>query len=268
MRSPFLVHVLRLVRRVCGKLRGLWQVGLAEGVGGWLDRLTLGDAPVLAGLRAKLAAFVHARGPVWFKIRISTALLVAACLAMVFSPGGGVGTPSAWVALGMGFSWVGDALLMRYPPARRAVRQYFLWSIAFFAAAQCCYIRMLYGLYAGAGDGTHWPMWLAVLIYAGTAMVAMCAFILPNEHQPLVLRLAAIPYALLVSWMAGSAVAVCVVTVGRGALLMAGGLLFYLSDALVTQARLGSVRLRYADFWIWVTYAPAQLFLILGAAHM
>ncbi len=252
--------IVRIGTRVGRALPKLYKSGVAEGLGAWLDKLTLNDDPVLAGPRGRVMAFVRRKGRVWIKIRIATILLVAAAIAMLLKNS----APSKWVCAGMAFSWLGAAMLMEFKPISAMVRQVFLWGMFCYALAQLCYIHALRLLYIASGSYMHWPMWALAGFFCLLSVLEMCRSVLPNTRQPIALRVGALPYAMLVSTMCGFAVAVCIATVGKGWLVMLAGILFYLSDMLVALNTLGGLRMQRRDFWVWILYAPAQLLLVWG----
>ena len=215
-------------------------------------------------LRAAWRGFLARGGAAWIKIRVSALLVGLAALLLVRERSAAM----AWMCAGMGFSWLGDAMLMQYPPIRRAVRQYFLWGMGFFALAQGMYLMGLWTAYWRVGSQVTWPVWLLCGVYCLVALGELCWMVLPNRGQPLALRLGALVYALLLSLMAGLAAAVCVATRGRAWALLLGGLSFFVSDMLIALTDYGSLRLKHRDFWIWATYAPAQLLLLLGMAAL
>lgn len=261
-RSRPLARLWRWLKRTGNWLADLLtgQTGIAEGLGGWLDRLTLNDDPVFLRQRRWLSAFLERNGSQWFKIRLSALLLLSAGLVAVLHGG----PASAWIAVGMGVSFIGDALLMEYRPISRLVRQFFLWGMIAFAAAQVCYIVALRPLYFQGGSYMMWPMYTMIGIYLVVSLLELLRTVLFNKRQPVLLRLCTLPYAALVSTMAGTAAGVCIATAGRGWALLLAGLLFYVSDMLVALTNFGSLKMRHRDFWVWLLYVPAQLLLILG----
>ncbi len=200
----------------------------------------------------------------YFRIRISAALMVLAALLALFHPGPVMGL----ICAGMGFSFLGDAMLMEYPPIRSLVRQYFLWGMGFFAVAQALYTRALWLLYARGSGNLQWPLWLMIALFVIAGLVFMAWIVLFRHRQPLVLRIGATIYSVLVATMAGSAVAVCIATVGRGWPLLIGGPLFMISDLLIALRDFSGADMERGDTWIWLTYVPAQLLLIVGSAAL
>lgn len=194
------------------------------------------------------------------KIVLSSLLLALSCVACAASPS--VFTALACAA--MGFSWLGDALLMQYPPVARRLRQYFLWGMAAFFCAQACYTRLFLRLGEALGTQSLLVVYgfIAVFVAAGVAAwVRTMAF---NRAQMLVLRIGALLYAVIVSLMAASACALFVARPWPGLLMLVGGLMFYVSDLLIALSNFGSLHLRHRDIAIWALYAPAQALLLTG----
>ncbi len=256
----------RAIKRA-GKFLGDIGRLLTEPVlGGMLDELTLNDAKPFGRTRAWAKRLWRnaAENEQAVKIRISAILVLLASILTVIHPHRAM----ALVCAGVGFSFFGDAMIMRYPPIAKLVRQYFLWGMGCFAVAQILYQRAMLALYLGTGATAMWPLWIMVVAFGLLVLILLCAAVLFRPNQPLVLRAGALVYALLLAAMTGSTVAVCIATAGRGWPLMFGGLLFMISDLLIALTNLGGVHLEHREFWIWVTYVPAQLLLIFGTAAL
>lgn len=249
-------------RRFWGWLTRFVSHGADERVASWLDQYTLQAGPPLVRTRAFLLRLFQPPHNMKVKITLSTLLWLLALLLKVLM-GGRI---ASFMLLGMTLCWFGDALLMRYPPVSRWVRQYFLWGMSAFALAQIFYLSALWQLYFAAASQTHWVLFSALAATEGTALIILSRTVLPNRRQPLPLRLGALAYALLIGAMAGFSLAVCIATVGRGWAVMLGGLLFFTSDMLIALMDFGGLRTPYREVSIWSTYVPAQMCLIIGAA--
>lgn len=224
----------------------------------------------IAGMWAKARAWLgdraarYVRNERYVKIRTSAALVMLAGIMTAFHPR----APMALVCAGMGFAFFGDAMLMQYPPIRDKVRQYYLWGMACFAVTQTLYARAMWLLYTRASGNILWPIQLTVFLAIAGALVFMGRVALFSRKQPLILRIGATLYALLVAAMAGGAVAVCFAMAGRGWMLLTGGLLFFLSDSIIALNDFGGSSMDHKDAWIWFTYVAAQILLILGTASL
>ncbi len=270
----------RIWAAMCAPFLRLWQRPWVQGIarrtqrvvrfltepvlGGLMDRYTADDAPPFRRFRAWLGYRfgLLMRREQRTKITVSAALVLLAAVCGVCKS-----TTPMWLACaGMGFSFFGDAMLMQYPPIRNLVRQYFLWGMGCFAAAQICYLRALWMIYAQRSDGQLWPLALMIALYALFALLQLGRCILFREQQPALLRALATLYGLLVASMAGAAAAVCFATAGRAWLLLVGGLLFFISDLLIALTDFGGMKLPRKEAWIWGTYVPAQLCILLSTA--
>lgn len=257
-RKPFVRRIVEGVRKL--------GVFLTEPVlGGYLDAYTSDNEPPFQRFRTRLARLAKNESVVnAIKIRISALLVLWAAILTAAHPG----APMALVCAGMGFSFFGDAMLMQYPPIRNMVRQYFLWGMGFFGAAQVCYLRAMWMLYARVRGVHPWPMYVAMSLYGLYALVLVGRLILFRPRQPLALRIGATVYAMLVAAMAGAAAAACFSTAGRGWGLLVGGLLFFISDMLIALTDFGGLKLAHKEAWIWGTYVPAQVLLITCTAAL
>lgn len=254
------------MRRTVAFLHNIGLLLTEPVMGGLLDEMTLNDAKPFRRTRAwmKYVWRQAAENEQAVKIRISAMLVLTAGILTAIHPQ----KPMALVCAGIGFSFFGDAMIMQYPPIRGMVRQYFLWGMGCFAVAQILYQRAMLGLYLRAGSTAMWPVWIMVAAFCLLALILLCARVLFRPNQPLALRIGALVYALLLASMTGSTAAACIATAGRGWPLLAGGLLFMISDLLIALTYLGGVHLEHKEFWIWVTYVPAQLLLIFGTAAL
>jgi hypothetical protein len=253
-------------RRVARFLNHLGAM-LSEPVLGYiLDGYTLKSAPPFRRVRALLQnGFGRVlQGGQRARIFASASLVLLAAVMTAAHPR----PPMALMCAGMGLSFLGDAMLMQYAPIRSMVRQYFLWGEGCFAAAQALYLTGLRQVYVRASDNTLWPIQLISALFVALAVGVMLRLVLFRRGQPLVLRVGATLYAVLVGAMAGSAVATCLATAGRGWPLLLGGPLFLISDLLVALNDFGGMHMDNKDVWVWVTYVPAQALLILGVAAL
>ena len=172
---------------------------------------------------------------------------------------------SLWAALGMAASTVGDGLLAGYPNCFRPVKNRLPKGGAVFFVAHCLYIFAL--VRASGGDfAALLPLfWIPAAIF--TALTLLHGYWFYFRAASRVSRAffaAAMGYLLTVGLHAALAVCVCARTGGHFALNVAGSALFYASDAILLARKYGAVRGKRAGIWIWLTYVPAQLCLMLG----
>lgn len=155
-----------------------------------------------------------------------------------------------FVFLGLVFSWIGDTLLIGKTQA------FFLAGLAAFLLAHAAYIAA----FVVKGINTRWAMTAAVPI----ALLAMIvsAWLAPNLSPTLVLPVRI--YTALISLMVIAAIG----TRGRDAstLILAGALLFFMSDLSVAALRL--VQTEFPTYvWGLPLYYAAQVCLAISASQ-
>lgn len=155
-----------------------------------------------------------------------------------------------FVFLGLVFSWIGDTLLIGKTQA------FFLAGLAAFLLAHAAYIAA----FVVKGINTRWAMTAAVPI----ALLAMIvsAWLAPNLSPTLVLPVRI--YMALISLMVIAAIG----TRGRDAsiLILAGALLFFMSDLSVAALRL--VQTEFPTYvWGLPLYYAAQVCLAISASQ-
>ncbi len=172
--------------------------------------------------------------------------------------------PCTLAAAAMAVSTLGDALLAGFPGCFADIKNRLVkGGLVFFAA------HILYILAFIAASGRDVPVLLprfalpfAVFLILTAAHGALFYF---RAHSPMPRPMfaAAFLYLLAVGVHASTAAAVFDLT-GRHPLLIAGTLLFYLSDAILLAREYGAVRGKHISALVWITYAPAQLCLLIG----
>lgn len=234
-----------------------------EFVSGQLDKVTIGDeeARKLAAKRKRRRVLRRINQRMMtIKIAVTSGLLMFALFAYV-------NCPNAFTALccaAMGFSWLGDALLMQYPPITRGLRQYFLWGMAAFFGAQVCYTTLFLRLGEALDTQSLYVVYGFIAVFVVAGVIIWAFTIARNRAQMLILRIGALLYSVVVSLMAASACSLFVAQPLLGCTLLLGGLMFYVSDMIIALQNFGSLRLKYPDIVIWSLYAPAQALLITG----
>lgn len=182
------------------------------------------------------------------------------------------------VFLAMLFSWIGDAMLAHFEPVSRRVSDPFIAGMGSFGVAQLLYCVAFYQSLSGM-QALHMrvpgeiigvellPVLLPVYILVGLLYWVWTVF---RSRQPWDLKGATLVYCLLLSTMAAFAACASFTGVSFVWQLMLGGLLFMISDgcigAHIFRERLQNER-RY-NLIVWITYLPAQLLLVIGAARL
>lgn len=259
-KPAWLLALLAQIKRIGAAIK---ESSPDEFVSGQLDKVTIGDeeARKIAARRKRRQTLKRIEGRMLtIKIAITSGLLMLALFAYVNCPN----VFTALCCAAMGFSWLGDALLMQYPPVTRGLRQYFLWGMMAFFGAQVCYTTLFLRLGKALDTQSPYVIYGFIAVFVTAGLIIWAFTIARNRSQMLVLRIGAALYSVVVSLMAASACALFVAQPLRGCTLLLGGLLFYISDMLIALQNFGSLRLKYPDIVIWSLYAPAQALLITG----
>jgi uncharacterized membrane protein YhhN len=174
--------------------------------------------------------------------------------------------PWNWLAaLVMLVSTLGDALLAGYPPCFRPLKNRLIKGGLVFFAAHCLYILALIRV-SGQSAAALLPHFAlpALLFLSLTAAHGYLFYFRAGSAEPRAFFAASMAYLLLVGMHA--AMAVCVFTQKGDALWLnvAGGLLFFLSDAILLARKYVPSDEKRTSLLVWLTYVPAQLCLILG----
>lgn len=183
------------------------------------------------------------------------------------------------VVLALAFSWLGDALLAHWYPLTRRIPDPFVPGMGAFAVAQIIFTIAFWqsmrhmpqlrtplpGYYTGIEVvGALWP------IYVMAGIFFWALFVLRSTRQTKDIKIAALVYAILLTNMAAFAAAAAHTGTGTIWQLIAGGLLFVISDGIIA-AHIFAGRIeneKVYDFAVWATYFPAQVLLMLGAAQL
>lgn len=175
----------------------------------------------------------------------ASAVAALAGISAVHGPG--------WLTFALALSAFGDFALNR--PGER----WFLVGMAAFGAAHLGFMALFLSL--GAFGEASW-IWLRV----GLGLVlASVALMLGRRYaaQAGALRVPVMVYVGLIACMGFAALALPLSIASL--ILLAGALLFILSDALIGQQRFLERVWRGQDLAIWVSYYAAQVLLSLGA---
>jgi hypothetical protein len=192
--------------------------------------------------------------PAWTRLGSSTALALA---AWACAPAADWNLVSILVALGMALGLAGDILLSGVVPLKHPMPA----AMGAFGLGHVAYCAALLLLGAGLGASPARGM-LPLLAYL--AFVAGGWYLTVQRGRPREpLRLAALPYALLLASTAGLAAGLAVqhATVWPAAI---GGALFVVSDLIVAARRFGGVRLAAMDDIVWLTYGLGQALIVFG----
>ena len=174
--------------------------------------------------------------------------------------------PSCWLAaLAMAVSSVGDGLLAGHPRCFASVRNKLTKGGIVFLAAHVLYIAALV-LASGQRLETLLPRFQGpfAVFAALTALHGALYFFPKRARPPLTFFVAAFFYLLTAGVHGAAAFCVFGQTGGKFLLNAVGAALFFLSDAALLARKYGAISGERATDFIWLTYVPAQLCLMLG----
>ena len=174
----------------------------------------------------------------------------------------------------LGFSWLGDAMLLRYPPIVGRTRDPLTLGMGAFALAQVAYVvAFAWSLSAMPGLHTKVPGMLLGKDLIGSLLPVFLLFgvlcwvlLVFRTQQGRAVKVAVLLYGELLCAMAAYATAAAFTGVNLVWSLPLGGILFIISDGVIAahtfQGRFANEK-RY-EIIVWATYVPAQLLLLLG----
>lgn len=168
-------------------------------------------------------------------------------------------------AAAMAVSTLGDAVLAGAPGRLAKIKNRFVKGGIVFFAAHLLYILAL-AVSAGKSAAEipkRFPLPFALFLIL-TAFHGAFFYFRSRSPLPVPFFAATSAYLMTVGVHAAAAFAAFGRAGGAYALNAAGALLFYLSDAILLAAKYGALRGKLPGVLIWITYAPAQLCLILG----
>lgn len=188
------------------------------------------------------------------KMTLSVCLLLLAIVAAIVKK-----TPYTFLALpGMLLGVHGDYCLTQTPAVRRRYKEPFLVGAMSFLIGHLFYIAAFL-MTPRVSSGAFWG---ALAVYAILTVVMWLLSIRKAAGAP-ALRIALLVYALVIGLMASLGFALAYGRGGAFWMVAAGGALFVISDGLIGLNEFAGVKIRNAGTWIWATYVPAQLLIIL-----
>jgi uncharacterized membrane protein YhhN len=219
----------------------------------WLLALLVVWAALLLG--SVMASFLSRqswqRMTTWLRLASSAILVLAAwSWYVVARDTPGVAMFALLVALGMTLGLVGDLLLADALP----VTQGFLAGMAAFALGHIAYIIAILSL-------TPQVQWAVAGIALLVGLTGWYLVVFRGGKDSMILRWAALPYALLLATTAGVAVGLAIQTPAFLPLAL-GAALFLASDLLVAGEQFGRMRFPHIGDAVWLTYGPAQMLIV------
>lgn len=216
----------------------------------WLIALLVAWASLLLG--SVVASFLSRQRMVtWLRLTSSLTLVVAAwSWYLVARATPGVALFALLIALGMTLGFVGDLLLADALP----ITQGFLAGMASFALGHLAYIAAIL-------SQTLRVQWAVAGIALLVGLAGWYAVVFRGGKDAMMLRWAALPYALLLATTAGLAVGLAMQTPTFLPLAI-GATLFLVSDLLVAGEQFGRMRFPHSGDAVWLTYGPAQMLIV------
>jgi hypothetical protein len=236
----------------------------------WLGALLVAWAALLFGGFAlgRMNVDGTRRMPTWTRMASSLALALAAwSISVALRASGGAGDPSfvaLLVALGMTLGLVGDLILAGILPLSRGRGDSTLGGIAAFGLGHVCYIAAFVTYGALRGLDAPLPRYGALAVWLLAGLAGWYVVVL-RGGRPSVLRLAALPYALLLAGTAGVATGLAVQDPSLIPVAL-GGALFLASDLILAGELFNGLTFPLIGDVIWLTYGPAQALIVYGTA--
>jgi len=189
------------------------------------------------------------------KTFISSFLLILSIIMTVLSQGSRVAGYALFVTFGMAFALVGDIVLAANAPLREKLKRPFEIGMALFAMTHILYaVGMLHAL-------AQFELATAPVISIYFVMIVVVLVFIARfcKNGGWAERILLAVYGLILSLplsLAGGLLA-------YSYLPLCGMALFFLSDGLIAIDRCHKP-IPHAGLWVWLTYVPAQLLVILG----
>jgi uncharacterized membrane protein YhhN len=229
-----------------------------RGVRGGIGRVAGSALAALAAVTAvHLAAQLRGAGAIADATQvILMPLLLLALLAGTTPPRGRL--PGLF-ALGLGLSWMGDAL-----PRFLDGQLQFLVMLGSFLLAQILYAAALWPLRRDSLLGRGTPASHSAVRRAALRRVALLPYLGAAVVIVVLCAPAAGPLLPALVVYASALCTMAVLATGLGVRGVIGGALFVVSDALIALDTFGVLALPAHAFWVMLTYVGAQVLLVLG----
>jgi uncharacterized membrane protein YhhN len=196
---------------------------------------------------------------------LSTALVIAVCVLSLTLPADRIdSTYTLLIGIGLLFSLAGDVLLIDQTHPRA-----FIAGLAAFLVAHLVYIAGFTYLQSSRHLGVNTTGEIASGLALAVAAIAIYRYLSPGLGS---MRVPVIAYMAIISIMVHRAIALALVEtspVAYPALVVAGALLFYVSDAIlaVNKFRFDG-KLSRASLWNLSAYYAGQMLIALSASFL
>ena len=272
--NPFGWHLFLLIKSIGNSIGGMlvhfrsendmdiFIEDTSEQLGGGFNALRR----MVAGQFAWLAA-INAAGA---GLRFYTQLFLIALSACgcVFTGRWEMGAVAACIAL----SWVSTAFDLSYKPVTAGVRQVYISARIISALALFVPTLFYYMHYRDRGVSNNMFLQGLMIFMLMTHFMLFAIMVLPNRRQPLFLRVLSGILGILPCLLVSSIVAYSASNMGNGghSLLIGGvrilgAVLLFLGERLETLYSLGSVRMPFSVFFLWLSNTFGLVFLMLAA---
>jgi hypothetical protein len=195
------------------------------------------------------------RIPTWARMSSSFTLVVAAW-SWHGMASERVGRFGLLVAVGMTFGFIGDlalAELLHLPDPTLA-------GMGAFGIGHIAYIAAIVLHSNERGLTARWPRYGAWATWLAIGAIAWAIVVLPSQ-EPAALRLAALPYTLLLASTVGLATGLALQAVTFTPLAIGAGL-FFLSDLILAGQMFRHMQFRGIGDLVWLTYGPGQMLIV------
>jgi hypothetical protein len=194
--------------------------------------------------------------PLTNRLLSSLALVIAGWVWLLIVRATPVAAYALFIAIGMTLGFLGDLALAGF--AR--LPQSLLWGMGLFGVGHICYITAMLRFAGYVGLDAPGPRWSALGFWLAVGASGWFV-IVQRGHPRAFVRMAALPYALLLSSLAGITTGMALQD-ARFAPLAFGSILFLTSDLLLAGEQFGDLRAPWVGNAIWLTYGPAQALIV------
>jgi hypothetical protein len=196
------------------------------------------------------------RIPRWARMASSFCLVIGAWIWFAVSQGTQVAGLAYWVAIGMSLGFVGDLFMAELVPLKPSI----LFGMAAFGLGHIAYIFGMSRL--GLLLHLTFPNW-PVLIFWWLLGLFGWYFVVYFERKPDFLRMAALPYSLLLASTAGIANSLALLD-ANFILVAIGAGLFLLSDLILAAQLFSEIKFPLIGDAVWLSYGPGQMLIVYG----
>lgn len=196
------------------------------------------------------------RMPTWSRMASSLTLVIAGWSWYLFTRESQASLFSLLIAIGMTLGCLGDFVLAKLIPFPEPT----LGGIAAFGLGHIAYISAILSFANRQHLNAPGPLWGAWIIWLLIGVVGWYLIVF-RKRKPTALRIAALPYALLLASTAGFATGLAL-QFPAFILLAIGGGLFLLSDLILAAELFNNLKFPLIGDVVWLTYGPAQMLIV------